>query len=88
MRIGTIVSGLFAALLLVSAAAAARLTEQPLVDAAWLEQHLDQEGLVILDIRSGGQNGDPYAAGHVPGALRAPFSTLTLAPTANDGCAV
>ncbi|MDA1241310.1 MAG: sulfurtransferase [Chloroflexi bacterium] len=35
-----------------------------LVSAAWLEEHLDDPSIVILDLR----NEEGYAAGHIPGA--------------------
>ena len=63
-----------AALLMTGAAHAERLTDQPLVDAAWLSQHLGNESLVVLDIRDATEAGDLYAAGHVPGAIAAPYS--------------
>jgi len=55
-------------------AAAERLTEAPLVDAAWLADHLDNPSLVVIDVRDPAQGADPYAQGHVPGALSAPYS--------------
>lgn len=63
-----------AALLMTGAAHAERLTDQPLVDAAWLSQHLGNESLVVLDIRDATDAGDLYAAGHVPGAIAAPYA--------------
>ena len=39
----------------------------PLASPAWVEAHLDEAGLVVLDIR-GGADG-PYADGHIPGAI-------------------
>lgn len=56
-------------------ASAERLTDQPLVDAAWLQQHLDNESLVVLDIRDVVQNANPYEQGHIPGAVSAPYSS-------------
>lgn len=43
----------------------------PLVEPAWLAEHLDDDGLVVLDIRSpfGGANRLNYVIGHVPGAV-------------------
>lgn len=64
-----------ASLLAAGSAQAAGLTDRPLVDAAWLEGHLDAEGLVVLDIRDTPKDGaNPYAAGHVPGAVAAPYA--------------
>lgn len=67
-------AALTAALLMTAAAHAERLTDQPLVDAAWLSQHLGNESLVVLDIRDATDAGDLYAAGHVPGAVAAPYA--------------
>lgn len=61
-------------------AQAAALTDQPLVDTAWLKDHLGHEDLVVLDIRDSVKNGetgavtDLYAQGHVPGAVHAPYA--------------
>lgn len=71
-----------ATLLFVGTAQAEGLTGQPLVDPAWLERHLDAENLVVIDIRDPGvdQNGQPkdpspYAQGHIPGAVTAPYAS-------------
>lgn len=74
MRFNLAGAAMAAALLFSGAAHAERLTEQPLVDAAWLAQHLDNESLVVLDIRDVTDAGDLYAAGHVPGAVFAPYA--------------
>lgn len=67
-------AALAAALLMTGAAHAERLTDQPLVDSAWLAAHLGNESLVVLDIRDATDAGDLYAAGHVPGAVAAPYA--------------
>ena len=69
-----LVTAAFAALS--PAAHAARLTDSPLVDPAWLRAHLGAEGLVILDVRDPDTNaiGADYAGGHVPGAVSAPYA--------------
>lgn len=54
-------------------ALAAPATNQPLVDAAWLKTNLSDPALVIVDIRSVGKAGNPYQAGHIPGAVDAPY---------------
>lgn len=65
-----------ASLAAVGSAQAAGLTDRPLVDAAWLDQHLGNERLVVLDIRDTPKDAaDLYAAGHVPGAVAAPYAT-------------
>jgi thiosulfate/3-mercaptopyruvate sulfurtransferase len=56
-----------------SAAQAERLTDKPLVDANWVEQNLDHPSLVVVDIRSLTKKGSPYEAGHIPGAVYAPY---------------
>lgn len=56
-------------------AQAERLTDAPLVDANWLEQHLDNESLVVLDVRNPVDNVLPYDAAHIPGAISAPYGT-------------
>lgn len=64
-----------ASLVLAGPAAAERLTDQPLVDAAWLQQNLDNESLVVLDIRDVVNKVNPYTQGHIPGAVNAPYGT-------------
>jgi thiosulfate/3-mercaptopyruvate sulfurtransferase len=44
----------------------------PLVDAAWLQAHLDDPTVRVIDLRwylSGKQGADEYARGHIPGAI-------------------
>ncbi len=45
----------------------------PLVDAQWLSDHLDDAQVQIIDLRGGDEN--PYAAGHIPGAISAPYGS-------------
>ncbi|MCC9626051.1 sulfurtransferase [Thalassospira sp. MA62] len=56
-----------------SAAQAERLTEKPLVDANWVDENLDNPSMVVVDIRSMTKQGNPYEAGHIPGAVYAPY---------------
>jgi thiosulfate/3-mercaptopyruvate sulfurtransferase len=66
----------FAALSLMAGATAARaerLTEKPLVDTSWLADNLENPSLVVVDIRAPGKSGNPYTAGHIPGAVAAPY---------------
>ncbi len=56
-----------------TAAQAERLTEKPLVDATWLADNLDNDSLVVVDIRWPTKSGNPYNAGHIPGAVDAPY---------------
>lgn len=51
---------------------------QLLVDVPWLVEHLEDEDIRILDIRSP----DAYAAGHIPGAVNVPVEDI--ASTIND----
>lgn len=56
-------------------ASAAADTVAPLVDAAWLGQNLGKDKVVVLDIREIAPDGsNPYTAGHIPGAIDAPYS--------------
>ena len=61
------------ALAVASPALAERLTTQPLVDAAWLKAHLDAKDMVIIDVRDPGAE---FEAGHIPGAVSAPYTTF------------
>ncbi len=48
------------------------MTFGPIVSPEWLAEHLDDEGLVIVDLRwsvTGGPGRDAYDAGHIPGAV-------------------
>lgn len=47
------------------------LAAEPLVDAAWLNNNLDSDNLVVLDIRSGidGGSAEIFSQGHIPGAI-------------------
>lgn len=75
MRLFTLVAAAVVGLGVVTAAHAERLTDQPLVDAAWLQQNLGNESLVVLDVRDAVENVSPYAGAHIPGAISAPYST-------------
>ncbi|MDB5588173.1 MAG: Thiosulfate sulfurtransferase, rhodanese [Devosia sp.] len=75
MRLNILATALVLGLAAVGSAHGERLTDQPLVDAAWLNSQLGQPGLVIIDIRDKPKDGTaPYAAGHVPGAVEAQYS--------------
>ena len=56
---------------LIGGTAAARpgRTIDPIVSTEWLSNHLTDEGLIVLDVRSS----EAYDAGHIPGALNEPF---------------
>jgi thiosulfate/3-mercaptopyruvate sulfurtransferase len=77
MRISLFSAVMAVAMSLIGVAQAERLTDQPLVDAAWLKSKLGNESLVVIDVRDAEKNKpDPYKAGHVPGAVNAPYSTV------------
>lgn len=64
----------------ISAAATANTGGQPLVDSRWLSDHLTDDNLVILDVRSaidGGGDRNTFREGHIPGSI---YSSYT-----NDG---
>ena len=48
----------------------------PLVDSDWLADHLDNQDLVVLDVRSAidGTDAEGFAAGHIPGAVYASYT--------------
>lgn len=75
MRLSLFAAALAAGLAFVGGAHAERLTDKPLVDAAWLKQNLDNKSLVVIDVRDATKEADLYAKGHIPGAVSAPYST-------------
>jgi thiosulfate/3-mercaptopyruvate sulfurtransferase len=62
------------ALALGGAAHAERLTEAPLVDAAWLTETLGNESLVVIDVRDPATETVPFTEGYIPGAVAAPYT--------------
>ena len=58
---------------------------EPLVGPDWLKANLDQENVVVLDLREPAKEGDadPYAAGHIPGAVPAPYAASGWRTTVN-----
>ncbi len=84
MRTGFAVAVALTGVLFPAVAQAERLTDKPLVDAAWLTENLGNESLVVLDIRDAVEGADPYAAGHVPGAIAAPYSVVPWRAKIND----
>ncbi len=70
-----ILATLVAAVVSAGAAQAARLTEAPLVDAAWLAENLDNENLLVIDVRDPSSESAPVTPGHIPGAVHAPYTT-------------
>jgi len=67
-------SGIHLALAIVAAVSfwspqqGAAASAQPLVDTAWLRQHLHDKTLVIIDVYDDNQHA-AFASGHIPGAL-------------------
>lgn len=75
MRFKALATAALFGLVATGAAQAARLTDQPLVDAAWLNSQLGQPDLVIIDIRDPAKDAAaPYSVGHVPGAVEAQYA--------------
>lgn len=48
-------------------------TIDPIVSTDWLEAHLDDENLVVIDVRFP----EHYEVGHIPGALSVPFGLVS-----------
>ena len=55
-------------------AGAERLTAAPLVNPPWLASHLHAPGLLIVDVRDPDRPATTFAAGHIEGAVSAPFA--------------
>ncbi len=66
-------AGLALGLLIAAPAAAAE--KQPLVSAQWLNSHLTDSKVVVLDIRSAidGSTAESFAKGHIPGAVHSDY---------------
>src|SRR5882757_11186877 len=66
-------AGLVLALLIAAPAAAAE--KQPLVSAQWLNSHLTDSKVVVLDIRSAidGSTAETFAQGHIPNAVHSDY---------------
>jgi thiosulfate/3-mercaptopyruvate sulfurtransferase len=47
---------------------------QPLVSAQWLESHLHDKNLVVLDIRSAIDGAKAYAEAHIPGSVHSDYN--------------
>ena len=54
---------------------------QPLVSAAWLRSHLNDKGLVVLDLRPAAE----HEAGHIPGADAADYERPAGARSCRTG---
>ncbi len=60
----------------------------PVVDAAWLAEHLGEDGLAVVDVRwylDGRSGRDAYDAGHLPSAVYADIDTDLSAPPSKEG---
>lgn len=66
---------LIAAAVLSAAVATPVLAAEPLVSAGWLEAHLKDANVAVLDIRSAVDGGgkDAYARGHIPGSVHSDY---------------
>lgn len=60
--------------LIASTALASEAT--PLVDTSWLTANLSNESVVVLDIRNVTDEADPFAQGHIPGAVAAAYNQV------------
>ncbi|SDL42758.1 thiosulfate/3-mercaptopyruvate sulfurtransferase [Franzmannia pantelleriensis] len=59
----------------------------PLVDADWLDRHLDEDNLVVLDVRSdidGGGGRDAFEAAQIPGSLHTRYGEDGWRESRND----
>ncbi|RBW51997.1 sulfurtransferase [Marinobacter sp. F3R11] len=66
-----------AILFLASSLAVAGTDTPPLVDAAWLKSHLGQDNIVVLDVRSGIDNGGDrtsFQKAHIPGSVYSSYT--------------
>ncbi|GGE64556.1 sulfurtransferase [Streptosporangium jomthongense] len=64
-------------LLLASSLATAGTDTPPLVDAAWLNSHLGQDNIVVLDVRSGidkGGDRSSFRKAHIPGSVYSSYT--------------
>jgi thiosulfate/3-mercaptopyruvate sulfurtransferase len=52
----------------------------PLVSTEWLQAHLSDDGLAVIDIRFA----EEYEAGHIPGAVSAPFGLVSAWADSGD----
>jgi thiosulfate/3-mercaptopyruvate sulfurtransferase len=68
------------------AASAAGAHAEPLVSPAWLNSHLHDSNLVVLDIRSAidGSKPETFAQGHIPGAVHSDYDKAGWRVTRNN----
>jgi thiosulfate/3-mercaptopyruvate sulfurtransferase len=74
------------ALILAMAAPAAAADAPPLVNAQWLNSHLHDTGLTVLDIRSAidGGGAQAYEAAHIPGSVHSDYDKAGWRVTRNN----
>src|SRR6202008_4582692 len=67
------------------APAAEAETATPLVSAGWLQQHLKDPDLLVLDVRSAidGGGAEAFAKGHIPGAVHSDYDKAGWRVTRN-----
>lgn len=58
-------------------------TASPIVGVAWLQEHLDDPNVRVIDVRSPGD----YRDGHVPGAIAADMNALRLPGSSDEAIA-
>ena len=70
-----VMSMALAPFLLVIAAMSAAIAATPLVDAAWLENRLGNDGIVLIDLRNkiDGGSYETYLEGHIPSAVHSDY---------------
>jgi thiosulfate/3-mercaptopyruvate sulfurtransferase len=83
-RFGAIM--LFSATLAASTAGVHAAETQPLVQAAWLNSHLRNANVVVLDIRSAidGGGAKAYEAAHIPGSVHSDYDKAGWRVTRNN----
>ncbi len=81
-----LVAGLALAIGLAFVAPAMATDAQPLVSPAWLNAHLRDQNLVVLDIRSAidGSTPETFAQGHIPGAVHSDYDKAGWRVTRNN----
>jgi len=74
------------ALVFIITAPAMAADAQPLVSPAWLNAHLRDQNLVVLDIRSAidGSKPETFAQGHIPGAVHSDYDKAGWRVTRNN----
>ena len=74
------------ALAFVATVPAAAGDAQPLVTPAWLNSHLHDQNIVVLDIRSAidGSKPETFAQGHIPGAVHSDYDKAGWRVTRNN----